>query len=196
MSNSVIIKVDGLLNKLDSCKTTDEKASWLKEVNDYLMLGTKNLSVAINMLNELRTEHQETIDRTITYMRKNGWEVPNTPTISGNKPANQPLDSLLNDFPNVRVISDPEEMSNKGTRTDYAYIEFGKKGDKDFKLFIFDTSEIDKEDPSGQKYFDFLIAIKTLVPDSGTTSGGISKERSLDRTANLEFKNGGFVEIK
>ena len=88
MSNSVIAKVDGFLNKLDSCKTTDEKASWLKEVNDYLMFGTKNLSVAINMLNELSTEHQETIDRTITYMRKNGWEVPNTPTISGGKPAN------------------------------------------------------------------------------------------------------------
>jgi hypothetical protein len=88
MSNSVIAKVDGLLNKVDSCKSIAEKTSWLKEVDNYLMMGIKNPSVAINMLNGLKADHQSTIDRTTTYMRKNGWEVPNTPTISGGKAEN------------------------------------------------------------------------------------------------------------
>lgn len=87
-------------------------------------------------------------------------------------------------------------MSNKGTFADYAYISFGIKGTKDYKLYIFDTSEIAKQDPSGDKWHGFLFAINKLMPKGGITKGGIGKEAAIFNTANLEFKDGGFVEIK
>ncbi len=139
----------------------------------------------------------EAPDLTNITAQRERWEQHKTTGINTEAPdlSTNPLDSLLKDYPDVKAVSDPKEMSRKGTFADYVYLQVGLKNTPNYKVYIFDTSEIAKQDPSGEKWHKFLRVTIDKLGDGGGIVGGISKENAVTDTTGLVFRDGAFIKV-
>ncbi len=117
--------LDDFLEKLDSCQTENEKIDWLTNVNKYLMSNSQTIQNALSEIHRSRSISRINVHITIKYIEQNGWEVPNTPTISGNiadnhntaiseSVLNNIVTAFINDNHIRRISLFPEDLSTNG----------------------------------------------------------------------------------